>query len=88
MPSFFNTIIFCLKISSPLVRVLRLVDGRKKKYPMGYIYEAMTRDKQTIMKPRSNFLKNGKMVISVKIQNFSRSRMTERISPLESSREI
>ena len=30
MPSFWNTIIFCLKISSPLVRVLRLVDGEKK----------------------------------------------------------
>ena len=36
----------------------------------------------------SNFLKNGKMVISVKIQNFSRSRMMKRTSPLESSREI
>ena len=36
----------------------------------------------------SNFLKNGKIVISVKIQNFSRSRMTKLISPLESSREI
>ena len=36
----------------------------------------------------SNFLKNGKMVISVKIQNFSRSRMTKRTSPLESSRKI
>ena len=36
----------------------------------------------------SNFLKKGKMVISVKIQNFSRSRMTKRISPLELSREI
>ena len=36
----------------------------------------------------SNFLKKGKMVISVKIQNFSRSRMTKRTSPLESSREI
>ena len=35
-----------------------------------------------------NFLKNGKMVISVKIQNFSRSRMMKRISPLESSRKI
>ena len=35
----------------------------------------------------SNFLKNGKMVVSVKIQNFSRSRMMKRISPLESSRE-
>ena len=36
----------------------------------------------------SNFLKNGKMVISVKIQNFSRSRMMKRISQLESSRQI
>ena len=36
----------------------------------------------------SNFLKNGKIVISVKTQNFSRSRMTKCISPLESSREI
>ena len=36
----------------------------------------------------SNFLKNCKTVISVKIQNFSRSRMTKRTSPLESSREI
>ena len=36
----------------------------------------------------SNFLKNGKMEISVKIRNFSRSRMTTRITPLSSSREI
>ena len=35
-----------------------------------------------------NFLKKGKMVISVKIQNFSRSRMTKWTSPLKSSREI
>ena len=34
----------------------------------------------------SNFLKKGKIVISIKIRNFSRSRMTKRISPLESSR--
>ena len=31
---------------------------------------------------------SGKMVILVKIQNFSRSRMVKRTSPLESSREI
>ena len=36
----------------------------------------------------SNFLKKGKIVISVKIQNFSRSRMTKRTLPLESSCEI
>ena len=42
------------------------------------------------MKPRenSNFLKKGKIVISVKIQNFSRSRMTKRTFPLKSSRKI
>ena len=42
------------------------------------------------VKARENpiFLKNGKMVISVKIRNFSRSRMTKRTSLLESSREI
>ena len=39
--------------------------------------------------PRNpDFLRKDKMVISVKIRNFSRSRMTKRISPLESSREI
>ena len=36
----------------------------------------------------SNFLKNGKMVISVKIQKFSTSWMTKRTIPLESSQEI
>ena len=36
----------------------------------------------------SNFLKKGKIVISVKTQNFSRSQMTKLISSLESSREI
>ena len=42
------------------------------------------------MKPRENpnFLKKGKMVISIKIRNFSRSQMTKRTSLLESSREI
>ena len=36
----------------------------------------------------SNFLKNGKIVISVKIRNFFKSRMTKQTSLLESSREI
>ena len=36
----------------------------------------------------SNFLKNGKIVILVKIQNFSMSRMMKRIPPLESSHKI
>ena len=37
---------------------------------------------------KSNFLKNGKMVISVKIWIFSRSQTTKLTSPLESFREI
>ena len=49
MPSFWNTIIFCLKISSPPVHMLRLVDGEKKAH-IGYIYEAMIKDKETIVK--------------------------------------
>ena len=37
---------------------------------------------------KSNFLKKGKLVISIKIQNFSRSWMTKQTSPLELSRKI
>ena len=42
------------------------------------------------MRPQENpdFLRKDKIVISVKIQNFSRSQMTKRTSPLESFREI
>ena len=39
-------------------------------------------------KKNSIFLKNGKTVILVGNRKFSRSRMTKRISPLNSSREI
>ena len=49
MPSLWNSIVFCLRISSPLVCVLCLVDGEKKA-PVGYIYKAMTRAKETIVK--------------------------------------
>ena len=42
------------------------------------------------VKPQENpnFLKKGKMVISVKRWNFSRSRMMKQTSPLDSSRKI
>ena len=48
------------------------------------------RSRRNLCKTRENseFLKNGKMVISVKIQNFSRSQITKRTSPLELSHEI
>lgn len=47
MPSFWNHIVYSLKVDGPLVKVLRLVDGEKKP-PMGYIYEAMDRAKEAI----------------------------------------
>ena len=42
------------------------------------------------VKPEKNsiFMKNGKTVISVENRKFSRSRMTKRTAPLNSSREI
>ncbi|XP_020997317.2 uncharacterized protein LOC107485690 [Arachis duranensis] len=49
MSSFWNHVKYTLKIMGPLVRVLRLVDGEKKP-PMGYIYEAMEKAKECIMK--------------------------------------
>ncbi|TYK20918.1 hypothetical protein E5676_scaffold284G00600 [Cucumis melo var. makuwa] len=52
LASFWTTIVFALKVSGPLVRV-RLVDGEKKP-PMGYIYEAMDRAKETIAKSFNN----------------------------------
>ncbi|XP_061360438.1 uncharacterized protein LOC133304421 [Gastrolobium bilobum] len=44
---FWKSIHYCLKIVSPLVKVLRLVDGDSKP-AMGYIYEAMDRAKEEI----------------------------------------
>ena len=40
------------------------------------------------IRENNNFLKKGKIVISVKIRNFSRSRMTKRTSPLKPYCEI
>ena len=56
----------------------------------GVTYKLSTSVSSMYVRPEkiSIFWKNGKIVISVKIRNFSRSRMTKRISPLESSREI
>ncbi|XLS65678.1 hypothetical protein HN51_025652, partial [Arachis hypogaea] len=49
MLSFCNHVKYTLKIVGPLVRVLRLVDGEKKSQ-MGYIYEAMEKAMECIMK--------------------------------------
>ncbi|KAF8377372.1 hypothetical protein HHK36_030749 [Tetracentron sinense] len=45
--SFWKGVIYAMKITAPLVCVLRLVDGEKIP-PMGYIYEAMDKAKEAI----------------------------------------
>ncbi|GAB2299875.1 hypothetical protein Dimus_038588 [Dionaea muscipula] len=49
MPSFWNNIVYALKSTAPLVKVLRLIDGEKVP-AMGYIYKAMDKAKETIIK--------------------------------------
>ncbi|XP_050258962.1 uncharacterized protein LOC126703956 [Quercus robur] len=49
MPSFWNTIVYILKVMGPFVRVLPLVDNERKP-TMSYIYEAMDRAKEAIIK--------------------------------------
>ena len=44
--SFWDGMLEVWRISEPLVKVLRLVDGEKP--AMGYLYEAMDRAKETI----------------------------------------
>ncbi|KAG5091249.1 hypothetical protein JHK82_050027 [Glycine max] len=53
MPSFWNSVVYTLKVMAPLVKVLRLVDGERKP-TMGYIYEAMDKEKETIIKSFNN----------------------------------
>ncbi|KAL2238042.1 UNVERIFIED_CONTAM: hypothetical protein Sindi_0995900 [Sesamum indicum] len=53
MPSFWNHVLYIIKIAGPLVKVLQLVDGERKP-PMGYIYEAMDRAKEAIAASFSN----------------------------------
>ena len=50
--------------------------------------EILLRGEECETPENPDFLRNDKMVISVKIRNFSRSRMTKWTSPLESSRKI
>ncbi|CAG7874358.1 unnamed protein product [Brassica rapa] len=47
--SFWRNVAYALKLTCPLVKVLRMVDGEKKP-AMGYIYAAMDRAKETIAK--------------------------------------
>ncbi|XP_009768745.1 uncharacterized protein [Nicotiana sylvestris] len=46
-PSFWNDDVQALKVGGLLIRVLHMVDGERKA-PMGYLYEAVNRAKETI----------------------------------------
>ncbi|XP_070032645.1 uncharacterized protein [Nicotiana tomentosiformis] len=49
MTTFWNQVVYILKIMGPLVKVLRLADNEKKP-AMGYIYKVMDRAKEAIAK--------------------------------------
>ncbi|XP_073131118.1 uncharacterized protein [Henckelia pumila] len=64
MPSFWNHVVFAVKVGGPIVKVLRLVDGEKKP-PMGYIYEAMDRAKEAIALTFNNNEKKYKKIFEI-----------------------
>ena len=81
---------WCFTFTSMMIVISRLVD-MSIGFQIFFCFLALPRHApMTGCKTRenSNFLKNGKMVISVKIQKFSRPRMMKRTSPLESSSKI
>jgi len=49
MPSFWRNVVYILKVMAPLMKTLRLIDGERKP-AMGYIYKAMDKAKEAIMK--------------------------------------
>jgi hypothetical protein len=58
---FWKAIKYYLKASGPLVKVLKLVDGDVKP-AMGYIYEAMDRDKEKIAANFNNKISSYKKI--------------------------
>ncbi|XP_027357050.1 uncharacterized protein LOC113866362 [Abrus precatorius] len=63
-PVFWNNVVYTLKIMAPLVRVLCLVDGERRP-AMGYIYEAMEKSKEAIMKSFKNNESKYKDVLAI-----------------------
>ena len=53
MSSFWNQLVITLKVMTPLVHVLGLVDGERKT-AIGYIYESMEKDMKIIMMSFNN----------------------------------
>ncbi|GAV56877.1 LOW QUALITY PROTEIN: DUF659 domain-containing protein, partial [Cephalotus follicularis] len=63
MPCFWTSIMHCLKVASPLVYVLRLIDGKKRN--MGFIYEAMDKAKEASKKALSGNEEKYKEVFTI-----------------------
>ncbi|KAE8687321.1 3-hydroxyisobutyryl-CoA hydrolase 1-like [Hibiscus syriacus] len=64
MPTFWSTIVYILKMTGPLVKVLRLIDGEKRP-AMGYVYEAMDRAKEAIANSFNNVEDKYKYVFAI-----------------------
>lgn len=62
--SFWRNIVYALKLTGPLVKVLRMVDGETKP-AMGYIYEAMDIAKEAIAKIFRNKKKEYKKAFEI-----------------------
>ena len=64
MSSFWNHVVYILKVMGPLVKVLQLVDNERKP-AMGYIYKAMDRCKETIKKSFNEDVDKYKEIFSI-----------------------
>jgi len=64
MPSFWNSVVYTLKVMAPLIKVLCLMDGERKP-AMDYIYEAMDKAKETIIKSFNNNERKYKDVFAI-----------------------
>ncbi|XP_077245531.1 uncharacterized protein LOC143885307 [Tasmannia lanceolata] len=62
--TFWPSVYYCLKCTSPLVKVLRLVDSDERP-AMGYIYEAMDRAKEAIAKNLGNIKKKYEQIWNI-----------------------
>ncbi|XP_077229525.1 uncharacterized protein LOC143862371 [Tasmannia lanceolata] len=62
--TFWPSVYYCLKCTSPLVKVLRLVDLDERP-AMGYIYEAMDRAKEAIAKNLGNIKKKYEQIWNI-----------------------
>lgn len=64
MPSFWHNVTYILKVTCSLLMVLRVADSETRP-PLGFIYEAMDRAKETILKSFDNNREKCKNVLEI-----------------------